>query len=74
MVTLKQWVMYVIRWECSTLILAPVMWYLTGLNPWIVAAIANFIGANVFIGVDEWIFKKNSPVKGERKDSCSCHC
>jgi hypothetical protein len=52
--------MYVVRWQLSGLILAPVIWCLFGWNPWIVAAIANFIGANVFIGVDEWIFKKNS--------------
>jgi len=57
-ITFKQWALYVCRWELSTLILAPVMAWLSGWNPWVVAMIANFIGANLFIFADCAIFNK----------------
>jgi hypothetical protein len=58
MITPKQRLWYNLRWQLSTLVLAPVMAWLAGWNPWIVAAIANLIGANIFIYVDEIIFNK----------------
>lgn len=57
-ITLRQVILYNLRWQLSTFVLAPVMWYLAGWNPFLVAAIANLIGANIFIVVDRWIFKK----------------
>lgn len=60
MITLKQWMYYNARWQLSTIILAPVIAFLGGWNPWVVAAIANLIGANVFIGIDYWIFNNKN--------------
>lgn len=47
--------LYLLRWQASTLILAPVMWYLASSNPWVVAAIANLIGGTIFYEVDRRI-------------------
>lgn len=51
--------LYIIRWQASTFILAPVMWGLAHYeitNPWIVAGVGNLLGALVFFQVDKRIF------------------
>jgi len=52
----KRYVLYLIRWQLSTPILAVVLAWLSGMNEWVAAAIANFIGANIFFWVDRYIF------------------
>ncbi len=52
----KRYVLYLIRWQLSTPILAVVLAWLVGFNEWVAAAIANVIGANIFFWVDRYIF------------------
>ena len=51
----KRYLLYMIRWQLSTPILALVLSLLHNANPWIGAMIANFIGAMIFIHVDRLI-------------------
>ena len=63
MINKKQWLFYVFRWQLSSFVLAPVMILFNHHNPWLVASIANFIGANIFIYIDKWIFKSKNIAK-----------
>jgi len=56
---------YALRWQLSTVILAPVIIYTNGVfsanntvNFTLATILANFIGACVFWFVDKWIFKQ----------------
>ena len=53
----KKFVLYLLRWESSSLILAPCIAWLGHLGEWPATIIANAIGACVFFGVDFLIFK-----------------
>lgn len=53
----KKFVLYCLRWEASTLVLAPCIAWLGHLGEWPAAIIANFVGAIIFFGVDFLIFK-----------------
>lgn len=53
----KKYIMYVIRWQLSTPILAVVLILLSNMNEWVATIIANFIGALIFFWVDKIIFK-----------------
>jgi hypothetical protein len=55
---LKKYVFYIIRWQCSTPILALCMYYLN-FDITTKTVIANFIGALIFFWVDKFIFKNN---------------
>ena len=55
---LKKYFFYIIRWQCSTPILALCMYYMN-FNITIKTIIANFIGALIFFWVDKYIFKNN---------------
>jgi hypothetical protein len=46
----KRYAVYLIRWQLSTPILAPIMAMLPGVNAWISASIANLIGGLIFFG------------------------
>ncbi|MDD5145352.1 MAG: hypothetical protein PHF44_00665 [Candidatus Pacebacteria bacterium] len=61
---IKKYLAYLIRWQLSTPILAPVIAYfkhspsLFGTKEdWIGSAVANLIGGLIFFWVDKWIFK-----------------
>lgn len=54
---MKQFLLYFLRWQLSTLILAPCI-YLLSFNSIIVAIISNAIGASIFFWVDKYIFKQ----------------
>jgi len=54
---------YLIRWQLSTFVLAPVMWALSGWNPWVVSGIANLIGGVIFYPVDTKIFNNDGKEK-----------
>ena len=51
-------IMYLIRWQLSTPILAIVLIVLSDYNEIIATIIANFIGGLIFFNVDKIIFKK----------------
>lgn len=56
--TIIQFVIYAIRWQLSTFILAPVIFYgqlWFGWGATTCAAVANLIGAVVFFPVDKYI-------------------
>lgn len=48
--------LYLMRWQCSTLILAPVISLIPN-SPWGSAVVANFIGGLLFFYIDMMIFK-----------------
>lgn len=55
---MKRFVLYLLRWQASTLILAPCIAWLAPLGPIASAAIANLIGGIIFYFVDRRIFKE----------------
>lgn len=54
---IKKYLLYLIRWQLSTPILALVL-YLFNFNEIIETILANFIGGLIFFWVDMLIFKK----------------
>lgn len=61
---LKKYLLYLLRWQLSTPILAPVIAYfkhspsIFGVKEdWIGSAVANLIGGLIFFWVDKWIFR-----------------
>ena len=55
---MKRFVLYIIRWQLSTPILAVITAYFAWAGYWVAAAVANLIGACIFFWVDRWIFKR----------------
>ncbi|MFA5055566.1 MAG: hypothetical protein WC562_05265 [Dehalococcoidia bacterium] len=68
---LRRYILYLIRWQCSTPILAPIIavfkhspiWGTK--EDWIGAIVANLVGGLIFFWVDRWIFKKTDILRGE---------
>lgn len=56
----KQYILYIIRWQLSTPILALCLVWLAFLNEITATIIANFIGALVFFWIDKLIFKEKN--------------
>ena len=54
---MKKFILYLIRWQMSTPILAVVVAYFAYLGEWAAAGIANLVGGCIFFWVDRWIFK-----------------
>lgn len=52
----KQFGLYLLRWQASTIFLAPCIAWLAPLGPVASAAIANLIGGIIFYFVDRRIF------------------
>ena len=52
----KRYVLYLIRWQLSTPILAIVLIWLATMNKWAATAVANLIGGLIFFWVDRFIF------------------
>lgn len=65
----RKYALYLIRWQLSTPILAPIIalfkhspiWGTA--QDWEGAIVANFIGGLIFFWVDRWIFKKTDILK-----------
>ena len=57
---MKRFGLYLLRWQASTIILAPCIYWLAPLGPIASAAIANLIGGVVFFFVDRQIFKEGT--------------
>jgi hypothetical protein len=55
-VLLKRYLLYILRWQLSTPILAGVLILLATFDRWTATVIANFIGALIFFWVDRAIF------------------
>ena len=54
----KKYGLYLLRWQLSTLTLAPVMIFMAGINPWIAVIVGNLVGGLIFFWIDRWIFKQ----------------
>ncbi len=74
-----KFVLYLIRWQLSTPILAPIVAYFKNSSSmfgtredWIAASIANLIGGCIFFWVDRFIFKSKDIEKWEiiKKGKC----
>ena len=69
---LRRYILYLIRWQLSTPILAPVVAYFNH-SPnlfgtwenWVGSSVANLIGGLIFFWVDRWIFRKTDILRGE---------
>jgi hypothetical protein len=55
----KEFVYYFIRWQMSSIILAPCIYYLSSCNFIIAAVVSNAIGASIFFWVDKYFIFKN---------------
>lgn len=60
---MKKFILYLVRWQLSTPILAPVIAWFSGSpywfgtsETWTASAIANLIGGSIFFWVDRFIF------------------
>lgn len=60
---LKKYLIYLLKWEAGTPVIALVLWLMPIDNIWIKTIIANAIGAIIFYPIDQWIFSLNK--KGE---------
>jgi len=58
--------MYMLRWQASSLILAPCIFLIPN-NAIIAAIVSNFFGSLLFFQVDKFIFKHNKNHKSEDK-------
>jgi len=73
---MRKFFFYAIRWQMSTLILAPVLFFMSTSNPWVSATVANFIGACIFFWIDKLIFRSGSPfsIWEIQEDVICCDC
>ena len=62
---MKKLIAYLIRWQLSTLVLAPCIYFITYNNVWIKAAIANLIGGLLFYKIDKFILRDKQKRKNE---------
>lgn len=62
----KKYMIYLIRWQLSTPILAVCVAWLAAYGATIATIVANFIGGLLFFWVDRWIFKSKNKIP--RKD------
>jgi len=56
---IKQYLLYLLRWQLSTPILSSLIWLLP-FNSIITSIIANLIGGLIFFWIDKMIFKKET--------------
>lgn len=76
----KRYALYLIRWQLSTPLLAPIVAYFKHSDAmfgtaedWIAATIANFIGGLIFFWVDSFIFtSKSLSSQWEVKENVRC--
>jgi len=60
---IRQYPLYLLRWQLSTPILAVVVAYLAYLGEWIAASVANLIGGLIFFWADRFIFRPRAGVR-----------
>lgn len=56
---IKRFVIYAVRWQASSLVLAPCLMWLGHLGAWTATIIANLIGAIIMYPMDKYIFKED---------------
>jgi uncharacterized membrane protein YdjX (TVP38/TMEM64 family) len=73
---MKRFILYVIRWQLSTPILAPIVAIFKHSpsmfgtkEDWLAAAVANLIGSFIFFWIDRYIFRYSSVTGKKRKVS-----
>lgn len=79
-INFKRYFLYLVRWQLSTPILAPVVAYFKHsssmfgtMEDWIGSAIANLIGGLIFFWVDNFIFtSKSLGAQWEIKEDAEC--
>lgn len=79
-VNFKRYFLYLVRWQLSTPLLAPIVAYFKHSSSvfgtredWIAATIANFIGGLIFFWVDSFIFtSKTLDTSWEVKENVRC--
>jgi len=73
-VSFKRYLLYLVRWQLSTPILAVALIWLAALNQWTATVIANLVGGLMFFWVDKFIFtsrKLESQWEVEENITCS---
>ena len=64
---IKQYLLYLVRWQLSTPILAVVLFLFgVGNSPIIPTVVANLIGGLIFFWVDKFIFKEKKKKSSEK--------
>lgn len=79
-INFKRYALYLIRWQLSTPLLAPIVAYFKNstsifgtAEDWYAATIANFIGGLIFFWVDQFIFtSKSLAASWEVRDNVRC--
>ncbi len=79
-INLKRYILYLVRWQLSTPLLAPIVSIVKGSSSvfgtredWIAATIANLIGGLIFYWVDRFIFTSRTLAsQWEVKDNVRC--
>lgn len=72
MADLRRFILYLIRWQLSTPILALVLIWLASMNKWVATIIANLIGGAIFFWVDKFIFTSSAVEVWQFKDKGKC--
>lgn len=72
MVNFRRFILYLIRWQLSTPILAIVLIWLASMNKWVATIIANLIGGALFFWVDKFIFTSSAVEVWQFKDKGKC--
>ena len=62
---MKKLIAYLIRWQLSTLVLAPCIYFIPYSNPWAKVTIANLIGGLLFYKIDKFILRDKQKRKNE---------
>lgn len=58
---LKRYLLYLVRWQLSTPILAVcVLWLTASLGATLTTVVANLIGGLIFFWIDRWIFRNTA--------------
>jgi len=57
-----RFLLYLVRWQLSTPILALVLWVMADFDLLVATIAANLIGGCMFFWVDKTIFKKNAKI------------
>lgn len=68
----KRYFFYLIRWQLSTPILAPIMILLASQGMWVSAIVANLIGGLFFFFVDRKIFRSKLRTLWEVNEDVKC--
>ncbi len=57
---IKQYILYLFRWQLSSPILAGALILMVNQNQWIATITANLLGGLIFFWIDKYIFKSNA--------------